>query len=97
MKKALKTGVAALGISAAAVVGVCGVLARETVAREPLFIHKIFGMFSIGGDGEHDHSSEYTKEKFTEYDDWCKSKKSEEFIMTARDGKKLYSYLIYKR
>lgn len=94
MNKVIKKGAVALGAFSAAAVGVCGILAREVVARKPVFIQKIFNMFSVEGEGEHNHSNEYSKEKFLEYDNWCKSKNCEEFVMTARDGKKLYSYLI---
>lgn len=94
MKKKAKIGVSFLGGAALSVISTTALLAREAVSRKPLILPKLFSALSSDGSGDNDFSCEYTHEKYDEYDAWCASHGAEEFEMTARDGAKLYSFLI---
>lgn len=95
MNKKLKIGISFLGGTALSFIGGTALISREAVSRKPIILPKLFAALS-GGDsqGADDYSYEYSKEKYLEYDEWCKSKNVQEFEMTAKDGVKLYSFLI---
>lgn len=94
MKK-VKTGIAFLGGTALSFIGATALLSHEAVSRKPLILPKLFAALSKDGSAKsNDYDFEYSKEKYNEYDEWCASKNAAEFEMTARDGARLYSYLI---
>lgn len=97
MKKRAKIGFSFLGGLGGAALGIAGataLISREAVSRKPLILPKLFAFLSSDGSGDNDYSNEYTHEKYEEYDAWCTSHNVKEFEMTARDGAKLYSFLI---
>lgn len=94
MKKMTKIGVSFLGGAALGYIGTAALLSREAVSKSPLILPKLFALFSPDGSADNDYSHEYSKEKYLEYDAWCASQNAKEFEMTAKDGAKLYSYLI---
>lgn len=95
MNKKLKIGLSFLGGTALSFLGGTALISREAVSRKPVILPKLFAALSNGdSQGEKDFSYEYSKEKYLEYDEWCKSKNAQEFEMTARDGARLYSFLI---
>lgn len=94
MNKKIKAGFSVLGGVTLSFIGATALLAREAVSRKPLILPKIFALLDSGEQNTNEYSVEYSTEKYNEYDAWCVSKNSKEFEMTARDGAKLYSFLI---
>ncbi len=94
MNRKTKTCLAFLGGTALGVTGISALLSHDSVARKPLVLSKIFSMLDSGNSGEEDYSSEYSHEKYIEYDSWCASHGAKEYSITAKDGAKLVGYLI---
>lgn len=94
MKKRTKIGISFFSGTALSVIGATALLAREAVSRKPLILPKLFAALSSDGSSNNDYSREYSHEKYEEYDAWCSLHGVQEFEMTARDGAKLYSFLI---
>lgn len=90
-----KKGIAVLGGAVLTAFGATALLTHEAVSRKPLILPKIFAALSNDDSADSNNfSDEYSKEKYDEYDKWCASQSTAEFEMSARDGAKLYSYLI---
>lgn len=95
MKSKFKTGISFLGGAALSFIGATALIAREAVSRNPIILPKLFAALSKNdSDGAEDYSDEYSQEKELEHDAWCASKNVREIETVARDGAKLYSYLI---
>lgn len=96
MNKRLKAGIAVLGGTALSIIGTTALLSREAVSRKPLILPKLFAFLSSDTSNNNECDCEYSSEKYLEleYEEWCISKNVTEFEMTARDGAKLYSFLI---
>lgn len=95
MNRKTKIALSLFGGTALSFISGTALISYEAVSRKPIILPKLFAALS-GGDsqGENDFSFEYSKEKYNEYDEWCKSKNVCEFEMEAHDGAKLYSFLI---
>lgn len=94
MNRKTKAGIAFLSGLSISTVGLGFLLSHESLSRNPFVLNKVFSLISPPPDENVDHSNEYSHTKWVEYDNWCKSQKAKEYEMTAKDGKKLVSYLI---
>lgn len=94
MNKKVTMGLSVLGGAALSFAGATALISREAVSRKPLILPKIFAMLTPESTDGNDYNFEYSKEKYDEYDAWSLSLGAKEFEMVARDGARLYSFLI---